>query len=129
MVLWTLHSDGLHVIEPEATMEAFRSVMMGPVHDPLTGSPKIIAHIGLQNRNRIHHNTLDSMKYSMVARFAQIPREESTLACTQYSKIQHVIDAEGGFNNFVFILIIFTYAKNKLKTSFFANCSFGVLVY
>ena len=48
--------------------------------------------------NRSPHNTLDSLKTSIVAGFAAMPRMEITRACSRYrSRIQRVTEARGSF--------------------------------
>ena len=48
--------------------------------------------------NRAPHNTLNSLKTSIVAGFANMPREEVTRACSGFrSRVEKVIEAEGSF--------------------------------
>ena len=48
--------------------------------------------------NRAPHNTLDSLKTSIVAGFANMAREEVTRACSRFrSRVEKVIEAEGSF--------------------------------
>ena len=48
--------------------------------------------------NRAPHNTLDSLKTSIMDGFANMPREEVTRACSRFrSRVEKVIEAEGSF--------------------------------
>ena len=48
--------------------------------------------------NRVHHNTLESLKKAIVDGFGAMKRTEMTRACSRFrSKIEAVVEAEGGF--------------------------------
>ena len=50
---------------------------------------------------RVHHNTLNSLKASIVVQFADMPREESTIAWSHLrSRIQRVTETEVGTIDF-----------------------------
>ena len=70
--------------------------------------------------NRTHKITSDSLKAYMVAPFADMPREEITLAQSHYpSRIQHFTKAEEGFIKKFFILFYILFScdtKNKMIT-------------
>ena len=48
--------------------------------------------------NRAPHNTFDSLKTSIMDRFAHMTREEVTRACSGFRcRVEKVIEAEGSF--------------------------------
>ena len=71
-------------------------------------SPEILFLFCKKTINSTHHNSLDSLEASIVAPFADMPREEITLGCSRNCyRIERVTKVEGGFIDFFSFFILF----------------------